>query len=45
MELATNIVNLLKSIGNSNFSDDLFNKLAKKVFESFNFNGLDEFEY
>ena len=37
MELATNIVNLLKSIGNSNFSDDLFNKLAKKVFESFNF--------
>jgi hypothetical protein len=37
MELATNIINSLKNIGNSNFSDDLFNKLVKKVFESFIF--------
>jgi hypothetical protein len=37
MELATNIINSLKNIGNSNFSDDLFNKLVKKVFESFVF--------
>lgn len=37
MELATHIVNLLKNIGDSKFSDELYDKLVRKVFDSFRF--------